>query len=146
MSRTEHMQPEAIMPPTLQVPCLRAALNAQEDQAMMEHAGDPAVEAKLKALIRYLVTSFPQTSILSRQVGETHQVFVIVPYEGGPEKTIQVDRAMLADRHTTVDEFCILLERLHLPTLLQSCDRYDLCHSEQSQPEPASTRLVGSGH
>ena len=113
---------------------------------MMEPARDSAVDAKFKALIRHLVTSFPQTSILSRQVGETYHVFVIVPYEGGPEKTIQVDRAMLADRHTTVDEFCILLESLHLPTHFQSSERYDLRHAEQSQLEPASTRLVGSGH
>ena len=112
---------------------------------MMEHARDIAGDAKLKALIRHLVTTFPQTSILSRQVGETYHVFVIVPYEGGPEKTIQVDRALLTDRQTTVDEFCMLLESLHLPTLLQSSERYDLRHADQSQPEPAGTRLVGSG-
>ena len=96
-------------------------------------------EAKLKILIRHLVVSFPQASILSRQVGDRYHVFVMVPYDGGPEKLIQVERSMLADRQTTMQEFRVLLENLHLPTLLQSCERYDI-----RLPGQAGTRLVSS--
>jgi hypothetical protein len=92
----------------------------------MERSGDARVEAKLKVLIRHLVTSFPETSILSRPVGEQYHVFVIVPYEGGPEKSIQVERALLREPSLTVDEFVSRLDGLHLPTVLQECARYDL--------------------
>ena len=64
----------------------------------MEFPGQARGDAKLKALIRHLLRTFPQTSILSRQVGDTYHVFVIVPYGGGPEKAIQVESALLVDR------------------------------------------------
>ena len=44
---------------------------------------DDATEVALKALIRHLVLSFPDTAILSRQVGDRYHVFVIVPYADG---------------------------------------------------------------
>ena len=101
----------------------------------MEFPEEASVEAKLKALIRHLVRTFPQTSILSRQVGDTYHVFVIVPYAGGPEKAIQVERALLVEREPSVDEFGALLDRLNLSTVLQGSDRYELSHTSWPQTQ-----------
>jgi hypothetical protein len=107
----------------------------------MDFPDEARADAKLKVLIRHLVLSFPHATILSRQVEDRYHVFVIAPYEGGPDKAVQVERAVLVERHTTVDEFRVLLESLHLPTLLQSCERFDIRQSEQ-----ACTRPMGSGN
>ena len=101
----------------------------------MEIPEEASVEAKLKALIRHLVRTFPQTSILSRQVGDTYHVFVIVPYAGGTEKAIQVERALLVEREPSVDELGALLERLNLSTVLQGSDRYELSHTSWPQTQ-----------
>ena len=70
-----------------------------------ERLEDTNVEAKLKVLIRHLVTSFPETSILSREIAGRYHLFIIVPYSGGPEKAIQVDRAVLREPALSEDEF-----------------------------------------
>lgn len=92
----------------------------------MERAEDSNIAAKLKILIRHLVASFPETSILFREIGGRYHLFVIVPYSGGPEKVIQVDQAVLREQALTEDEFASRVDRLHLPTVLQGCARYDL--------------------
>lgn len=91
----------------------------------MERAADDHVAAKLKVLIRHLVANFPQTSILFREIGGRYYLFVIVPYSGRPEKVIQVDQAVLREHEVTEDEFAWRVNRLHLPTILQGCARYD---------------------
>lgn len=90
-------------------------------------------EAKLKVLIRHLVLSFPQASILSWQVGRGDHVFLIVPYDGSLEKTIQVETAVFQDQNFGVQEFASLLCRLDLCTALDRCDRYDLNFSGRYQ-------------
>jgi hypothetical protein len=75
----------------------------------------------------------PQTSILSRQVGDTYHVFVIVPYGGGPEKAIQVESALLVEQDSSVEEFGSLRDSLNLSALIQGRERYDLCRA--SRPE-----------
>ena len=106
-----------------------------------ERGGD----AKLKVLIWHLVTTFPQAAILSRQVEDTYHLFIIVFYGGAPEKAIQVERALLVDRDSSLDEFSSFLASLNLPTLLQGCDRYDLRHASRSQIQQACTRPGVSG-
>ncbi len=103
----------------------------------VERAEDTHVATKLKVLVRHLVASFPETSILFREIGGRYHLFVIVPYSGGPEKVIQVDQAVLGDLALTEDEFASRVGRLHLPTILQGCARYDL--------GPHSWSSVGSG-
>lgn len=49
-----------------------------------------------------------------------------MPYSGGPEKVIQVNQAVLKEQNLTEDEFASRVDRLHLPTILQGCARYDL--------------------
>ena len=46
----------------------------------MEYPGEVRGDAKLNVLIRHLVALFPQAAILSRQIGDTYHLFVIVPY------------------------------------------------------------------
>jgi hypothetical protein len=62
----------------------------QESAGMMANPCDRRGDAKLQTLIHHLVKSFPQTSILSRQVGNSYHVCVIVPHDGAPEKTIKI--------------------------------------------------------
>ena len=95
----------------------------------MEYPGEVRGDAKLNVLIRHLVALFPQAAILSRQIGDTYHLFVIVPYGGGPEKAIQIERALLIERDPSVDEFGALLERLNLSMVLQRYDRYELSHT-----------------
>jgi hypothetical protein len=83
------------------------------------------VEATLKALVRHLVLNFPETSVLSRQVGDRYYVFVISPYGGGPEKAIQIERAWLVKSARSIKEFEGYLTQLDLPRLLQTRERYD---------------------
>ena len=92
----------------------------------MEHVEDTNVAGKIKVLAQHLVASFPQASILFREIGVRCHLFVIVSYAGGPEKTIQVDRAVLDNSVLTTDEFASRVGRLHLPTVLKGCARYDL--------------------
>ncbi len=49
-----------------------------------------------------------------------------MPYEGGPEKAIQVDRALLIEHELTGDELAFLLDRLDVTKRLQGCERYEL--------------------
>lgn len=84
------------------------------------------VDAKLRVLTRYIVASFPEASILSREIGGRYHLFVLVPFAGGPDKVIQVDRAVLADPTLPEKEFVTRIDQLHLPTLLRRCGRYDL--------------------
>ena len=83
-------------------------------------------EAKLKVLIRHLVLTFPHAGILSRQVGHAYHVCIIAPYDGSPEKTIQVERALLAESARSIKEFECFLAQLNLPGLFQTCERYEL--------------------
>ena len=69
----------------------------------MEHSPDRETEPALKAVIRHLVLSFPNAAILSREVGDRYHVFVIVPYGGGPEKTLQVERAWLVESTRSIE-------------------------------------------
>ena len=91
-------------------------------------------DATLKELIYHLVLSFPQAAIFSRQVGDQYDVVVIAPYDGRPDKAIQVERAWLADQHATMDAFRSVLETLNLPTALQRCERVDLGSAHWSDP------------
>lgn len=103
----------------------------------MQPAGEDRVETALKMLIRHLVLSFPQAGIFSRPVGHAYQVFVIAPYDGGPDKAIQVERAWLAEQQATIDEFQQVLESLNLPTVLERCERYELRPARGSAPANA---------
>ncbi|MCW5797896.1 MAG: hypothetical protein LZF60_230004 [Nitrospira sp.] len=85
-----------------------------------------SAEEKLTVLIRYLVHSFPLASILSRQVGERYHVFVIVPFDGSQEKTLQVETAVFHDRNQRVEGFAALLATRHLCRVFERVDRYDL--------------------
>lgn len=87
---------------------------------------DPIAEEKLTVLIRYLVHSFPLASILSRQVGERHHVFVIVPFDGSQEKTLQVETTVFHNRNQRVEGFAALLSTLNLHRVFDRGDRYDL--------------------
>jgi len=51
----------------------------------------------------------------------------------------------VVEPHPTVDEFRVLLESLHLPSLLQGCERCDLRQTSRSQNQAACTRLLASG-
>ena len=82
-------------------------------------------ETKLKVLIRHLVLTFPHAGILSRQVGHTYHVFVIAPYAGGADKTLQVDRALLAESAGSIKDFEGVLAQLNLPLRFQRCERYE---------------------
>jgi hypothetical protein len=74
----------------------RTPLLDKEDPAV-DGCHDGGIELALKTLIRQLILSFPESAILSRQVGYRYHVFVIVPYAGGPENTLQVERAWLVE-------------------------------------------------
>ena len=94
---------------------------------------DDATEVALKALIRHLVLSFPDTAILSRQVGDRYHVFVIVPYAGGPEKTIQAERAWLDQCARSIETCERLLDGLDLPRLFLTRDRVELRYAASRQ-------------
>lgn len=83
-------------------------------------------EEKLTVLIRYLVHSFPLASILSRQVGDRYHVFVIVPFDGSQEKTLQVDTTIFRHQSLPVERFTALLSTLNLRRVFDRNDRYDL--------------------
>lgn len=87
---------------------------------------NPKAEEKLTVLIRYLVHSFPLASILSRQVGSRYHVFVIVPFDGSGEKTLQVEATVFLDRTLRVERFAALLSTLNLRRVFDRGDRYDL--------------------
>jgi hypothetical protein len=99
----------------------------------MHPTGEARADATLKVLIRHLVLSFPQAAILSRSAGGRYYVCVIVPYDGGVEKAIQIERAWLAER-ATLEEFQQVLEHLNLPAILQTCERYELRLARGSAP------------
>ena len=98
----------------------------------MEDPAEMFLNAKVKALIRHLVMSFPHAAILSRPVEDGYHLFLIVPY-GAPEKAIRVERTLLVERHPSVHDFVFLLDRLKLTSLLESHNRYDLTHGRWSQ-------------
>lgn len=87
---------------------------------------DPGAENKLTVLIKYLVRSFPLASILSRRVGDRYHVFVIVPFDGSPEKTLQVETTVFYDQQLQIGRFASLLSMLNLRTFYERGDRYDL--------------------
>ena len=113
---------------------------------MPEYAGtmddprDRRGDAKLQTLIHHLVRSFPQTSILSRQVGNSYHMCVIVPHNGAPEKTIQVERALLVEPSPSLAEFAVFLTRLDLSRVLEGCARYDLRQAMWTQAQTACLR------
>jgi hypothetical protein len=92
----------------------------------VQQFNEAGAEVKLKVLIRYLVLSFPEAGVLSRQVEERYHVFVIVPYGGGPEKTIQVERAVLTESARSIKDFECCLSELNLPLWVQTHERYEL--------------------
>jgi hypothetical protein len=94
----------------------------------MAQSADRGIEVALKTLIRHLVLSFPETTILSRQVGDRYHVVVIVPYAGGPENTLQVERAWLLESARSIKASERLLESLDLPRLFQTRERVELRH------------------
>lgn len=85
-----------------------------------------SAEVKLTVLTRYLVHSFPLASILSRQVGDRYHVFVIVPFDGSQEKTLQVETMVFCNRRLRVEGFAALLSTLNLRRVFDQHDRYDL--------------------
>lgn len=110
----------------------------------MEHHVEMSGDAKLKALIRHLVTTFPHAAILSRRMEETYDLFTIVPYDGAPEKLIQVEKALLVERNPSVHDFACLLDSLNLTTLLEGRDRYDLNHASWTHPVSERARYQSS--
>lgn len=100
-----------------------------------------SAEEKLTVLIQYLVRSFPLASILSRQAGDRYHVFVIVPFDGSQEKTLQVETTVFCHRSLRVEGFAALLSTLNLRRVFEQADRYDIDwlgrHSEVSHT-PAS--------
>ena len=106
----------------------------------MDDPRDNRGDAKLQTLIHHLVNSFPLTSILSRQVGNVYHVFVIVPHNGAPDKTIQVERALLVEPSPSLDEFTVFLTRLDLPRVLEGCARYDLRYAMWTQAQTGCIR------
>ncbi len=103
----------------------------------MQRLEKATVDAKLQMLIRHLVLSFLQATIFSREVEEQYAVVVIAPYDGGPDKVIQVERAWLAKQPDTMEAFRRVLENLNLPTVLQRYGRYDLGSADWSDPANA---------
>lgn len=83
-------------------------------------------EDKVTVLIRYLVHSFPLASILSRQVEARYHLFVIVPFDGTPEKTLQVEIATFRDQRLPVERFAARLSALNLHRVFDRVDRYEL--------------------
>ncbi len=111
----------------------------------MQQSDEMTTEAKLKVLIRHLVLSFPEAGILSRQVGDRYHVFIIVPYGGGPEKTIQVERAVLAKSARSIQEFEGFLSQVNLPRLVETRQRYDLRCAKTTGAAQASTCPANEG-
>jgi len=83
-------------------------------------------EDKVTVLIRYLVHSFPLASILSRQVAGRYHLFVIVPFDGTAEKTLQVEIAMFRDPRVPVERFAARLSALNLHRIFDRIDRYEI--------------------
>jgi hypothetical protein len=110
----------------------------------MRRTGEDRVETALKVLIQHLVLCFPQATIFSRPVGDTYQVFVIAPYDGSADTALQVERAWLADQ-ASVDEMRQVLEMLNLPTVLESCARYDLGSAHRRDPANAGWPTAQGG-
>jgi hypothetical protein len=102
-----------------------------------EHPPETGADAGLKVLIRYLVLSFPQATIFSRSVGERYHVCVIVPYDGSPEKAVQVERALCGESARSIREFERFLSQLNLPLLFQTRERYEvrLAHPPRFEPD-----------
>ncbi len=94
-------------------------------------------DRKLQALIRHLVLSFPQAAILSRSVGERYHVCIIVPYDGSPEKALQVERALCRESARSIQEFEQFLFHLNLPLIFQTHERYDVRLASPHGPEHA---------
>ena len=105
---------------------------------------EPSAEDKLTVLIRYLVHSFPLASILSRQVDECYHVFVIVPFDGSHEKTLQVETRVFRNRTQRVEAFAAILSALNLRRVFDHCDRYDLDWSGR-RPESIGTPAWSGG-
>ncbi|MGC3973503.1 MAG: hypothetical protein QM771_03860 [Nitrospira sp.] len=98
-----------------------------------------SAEEKLTVFIRYLVHSFPLASILSRQVGDQYHVFVIVPFDGSQEKTLQVETTVFRNGRLRLDGFAALLSALNLRRVFDQHDRYDLnWFGRHPQVRPAS--------
>ena len=94
-------------------------------------------DTKLQALIRHLVLSFPKAAILSRSVQERYHVCVIVPYDGSPEKALQVERTLCRESARSIQEFERFLFHLNLPLIFQTHERYDV--GLASPPEPSTS-------
>jgi hypothetical protein len=109
-----------------------AALLVSGERQKMEDPAEMVLNAKLKALIRHLVVSFPHAAILSRSVEDRYHLFLMVPYGDAPEKAIRVERALLVERHPSVHDFVLLLDRLNLTSFLERHNRYDLTHNRWS--------------
>lgn len=104
----------------------------------MDQSEDIRTDVTLKVLIRHLVLSFPQAAILSRSVGERYHVCVIMPYDGSPEKAVQIERAMCGEPARSIKEFERVLAQLNLPTLFQTRERYELRLAGRPRREHAS--------
>jgi len=111
----------------------------------MAHAPDPGTEVALKALTRHLVLSFPDAAILSREVGDRYHVFIIIPYVGGPERTLQVERAWLGESAGSIKACEQVLEALDLPRLFQTRERYELRYVGFPQCERAARNPANEG-
>ena len=111
----------------------------------MEDSPGRETGAALKALIRHLVLSFPKAAILSRQVGDRYHVFVMVPYAGGPENTLQVDRAWLVDSARSIKASERVLQALDLPRLFQTRERVELRYPSTPQLMRVSRNPANEG-
>jgi hypothetical protein len=104
----------------------------------MDLHGQAGVDMNLNVLIRHLVLSFPQAAILSRSVGDRYHVYVIVPYDGGPEKAVQVERAMYDEAARSIKDLEECLSQLNLPTLFRTRARYEMKLASPPRREHAS--------
>ena len=108
-----------------------------------EHPPETGADAGLKVLIRYLVLSFPQATIFSRSVGERYHVCVIVPYDGSPEKAVQVERAVGGASARSIKAFEQFLAQLNLPRLFRTRDRCEVRSASRRQQEPGCAGHAG---
>lgn len=110
----------------------------------MEAHAETFVDAKLKTLVRHLVTSFPHAAILSRPVEEPYHLFLIVPYSGTPEKAIRIERTLLVERNPSVHDFSCLLDSLNLTTFLEGNDWYELTYARWTHQSSKGARYQSS--
>ena len=111
----------------------------------MDGSHNGGIELALRTLIRHVVLNFPHAAILSRQVGDRYHVFVIVPYRGGPENTLQVERAWLVESARSIEGSEGLLAALDLPWRFQTHEQVELRYPSTLQVMRVSRNPTNEG-